>query len=121
MTISEIKSMNKRISQLSARLARLRAEAVNISPSVSDMPMNVTDQDKLGRCVAEISDTEREFSELRARRDIELDRLSKDIAEENCIWLFLVKRYTWRHIAQLIDGRPDTADSIRMRCYRYKW
>ncbi len=121
MTIREFKRINKQISKLERKLERLKAEAVNSSPSLSGMPGNDNVSDKIGKCVAEIADVEKEISKLSADRNYALGRLSADIDEENCIYLFLVKNYTWEKIAQIADGRPDTADSIRMRCAKHQW
>ena len=85
------------------------------------MPGNQNVSDRIGRCVSEIADIERTMNDLISQRDHEFRRLSKEIFEENCIYLFLVRRYSWRKIAQRMTGRVDAADSIRKKCYRYKW
>ena len=121
MTIREIKEMNRIIDRLRSKLGRLRSDVTNMSPSLSGMPGNQNVSDRIGRCVSEIADIEHTLNDLISKRDHEYRRLSKEIFEENCIYLFLVRRYSWRRIAQLMTGRIDTADSIRKRCYRYKW
>lgn len=121
MTIREIKSMNRLIERLSRKAEMLRSSVLNTSPSLSSAPGGSGVSDKIGKCVAEIADIEQTLNELKKYRDAELRRLSKDIDEEVCIYLFLVRRYTWRKIARITDGRADTAESIRKRCYRYKW
>ena len=121
MTIREIKYINKQIHTLLHRIERLRACACNISPKVSQAPGGAHTDDKIGKYVAEIEESEEKLRKLRAYRDKELSRLSLDVDEENCIWLHLARGYSWRKIAMTVDDRPDTADSIRMRCLRYKW
>ena len=121
MTIREIKSMNRLIERLSRKAEMLRSSVLNTSPSLSSAPGGSGVSDKVGKCVAEIADIEHTLNEVKKVRDAELRRLSKDIDEEVCIYLFLVRHYTWRRIARITDGRADTAESIRKRCYRYKW
>lgn len=121
MTIREVKGINRQISKLERKLERLKAEAVNSSPSLSGMPGSDDVSDRIGKCVAEIADVEKEISRLSAERNDALNRLSLDVDEENCIYLFLVENYTWQKIAQITNDRPDTADSIRMRCAKHHW
>lgn len=121
MTIREMKHINSEIKKLLKKLERLRSAAVNISPVISGMPPGGGSADKLGINVAQIADVERQLAQFRALRDYHINRLSIDNDTENCIWLHLARGYSWRKIANLTDGRPDTADSIRMRCYRYRW
>lgn len=123
MTIREIKELNRLISTLSHKKERIKAEMLKTSPVLSGLPgtSNGSHQDKIGKCVAEISDLETRIAQLKARRESELSRLSKDIDEENCIYLFLVENYTWLKIAQITDGRLDTVNSIKKRCYRHEW
>lgn len=121
MTIREIKSMNRRISQLMRKLERLKSDAFNVTPSLSGMPGSENVSDKLGAAVAEIADIEGEIAALTGARNAELSRLSVDVDEENCIYLFLVRGYTWRRIAQITNGRMDTVNSIKKRCYKYEW
>lgn len=121
MNIRKIKEMNKQISQLMRKRERLRSDAFHVTPSLSGMPGSENVADKLGAVVAEIADTEQEIIRLTEQRDTELNRLSLDVDEENCIYLFLVRRYSWRRIAQITGGRMDTVGSIKMRCYRYEW
>lgn len=121
MTIREIKEMNRQIAQLLRKLERLKSDVFNVTPSLTGLPGAGNVADKLGAAVAEIADAERQIAELRERRDSELSRLSTDVDEENCIYLFLVRRYSWRRIAQITGGRMDTVGSIKKRCYRYEW
>lgn len=121
MNIREIKENDRKIAALSRKLERLKADALNVTPTLTGMPGSGQMSDKIGSCIAEIDDTEQELKRLIAIRDKSLRRLSKDIDEENCIYLFLVRRYSWRRIAQITDGRLDTVASIKKRCYKYEW
>lgn len=121
MTVKEIKAMNSEIKRLLRKIERLRSAAVNISPTLSSMPKGGTNEDKMSANIAEIADTEEKLRQLRETRNSYLDKLSVDNDIENCIWLHLARGYSWRKIANVTDGRPDTADSIRMRCKRYVW
>lgn len=121
MNIREIKMLNSQISQLMRKLERLKSDAFNVTPSLSGMPGAHNVADKLGTIVSEIASVEEQIAALTAKRDSELSRLSPNVDEENCIYLFLVRRYTWRRIAQITGGRMDTVDSIKKRCYRYEW
>lgn len=121
MTIREIKAINRRIDDLCAKVVRLRSEMNNVAPLLTGMPGGGGDTDAIGKKVAAIVDAENSIKELINFRNCELGRLSRDVFEENCIYLFLVRKLTWRRIATEITGRPDTADSIRMRCKDYKW
>lgn len=121
MNIREMKQINSEIKKLLKKLERLRSAAINISPQLSGMPPGGSSSDKLGANVAQIADVEQQLVRLRALRDHYINQLSIENDTENCIWLHLARGYSWRKIANLTDGRPDTADSIRMRCYRYFW
>lgn len=121
MTVREIKTVNSEIKHLIRKINYLRDSAVNISPSLSADTVSGGNQDKIASAVAEIADCEHKLSRLRAYRNYHLDKLSKDNDIEYCIWLHLARNYSWRKIAVTTDGRPDTAESIRKRCYRYKW
>ena len=121
MTIREIKEINRRIALLSRKLERLKSDALRVTPSLSGMPSGGQVSDRVGKCVTEIADVEAQLTELVRFRDCELRRLSKDVDEENCIYLFLVSGYSWRQIARVTDGRVDTVASIKKRCYKYEW
>ena len=121
MTVREMKQMNSEIKKLLKKRERLRLTSENISPNISGMPPSGSSPDKIGIAVAEIDDVDCQLSQLRALRDYYLGKLSMDNDTELCIWLHLARGYSWRKIANLTDGRPDTADSIRKRCNRYVW
>ena len=121
MNLREMKKLNSRISHLLRRLECLNSDVFNVTPSLSEMPGSHNDTDKLGAVISEIANVEDQIEALTARRDAALSRLSRDVDEENCIYLFLVRRYTWRRIAQITGGRMDTVESIKKRCYRYEW
>ena len=121
MTLRELKSLQKKIDRLRSKRAWLRSNAQNTTPSLSGMPSGGGDSDKLGTTVAQIADIDAEISALAAEYNAHVKRLSSDVYEEYCILLHIVKGMTWRRIAFEVTSRSDTADSIRMKCYRYKW
>lgn len=121
MTLKELKAISDEIGRLLKKIESLRSMVTNTAPKFSSVPASDGNSDKLGTTVVEIVQAEREIERLRNLRKFYLDRLSKDNEIECCIWLHIARGYSWRKIANLSDGRPDTADSIRMKCYRYKW
>lgn len=121
MTIREYKAIDKHIGQLKRKLVMLKSEAFNVSPTLSDMPGDSEVSDKIGKCISEITETERQINELELEKASAIKRLSKDVDEEVCIRLFLVKNYTWRMIANITENRVDTVASIKKRCYKHNW
>lgn len=120
MTVKEIKAINKKISNLRAKIARLEGEATNTSSNITGMPLTKGATDKIGKTVAQIVDTQKEIQNLEILRNSALNRLSRDIFEENCIFMRLSLKYSWTKIAMECGGN-NTADGIRMMCERYKW
>lgn len=121
MTIREYKAIDKRLGQLKRKFEMLKGEVVNVSPTLSGMPGGSDVSDKISKCIAEITDTERQICELEKEKNDAISRLSKDVDEEVCIRLFLVKNYTWRMIANITENRLDTVASIKKRCYKHNW
>lgn len=121
MTIREFKAIDKQLGQLKRKLVMLKSKVVNVSPALSGMPGGSDVSDKIGKCITEISDTEKRIEELETEKHNALSRLSKDIDEEVCIHLFLVKNCTWRMIADITENRLDTVASIKKRCYKHNW
>lgn len=121
MTIREFKAIDKHIGQLKRKLVMLKSEVVNVSPALSGMPGDSDVSDKIGKCIAEITETEKQIFELEFEKTEAIKRLSKDVDEEVCIRLFLVKNYTWRMIANITENRLDTVASIKKRCYKHNW
>ena len=120
MTAREIKHINKEISRLRAKVSRLESEAYNVTPKLSDAPGGGGVSDKIGNVVTQITDIQREIQELEIIRNSELNRLSKDKLEENCLFMRLSLHYSWTKIANKVGGN-NTSDSIRMMCERYFW
>ena len=120
MTLSELKSLQKRIDRLRSKRAWLRSNAQNTTPSLSGMPSG-GDSDKLGTTVAQIADIDIEISALTAENNAHVKRLSSDVFEESCILLHIAGGMTWRRIAFEVTGRADTEHSIKKRCQRYSW
>ncbi len=121
MTLSELKSLQKRIDRLRSKRAWLRSNAQNVTLSLSGMPSGSGDSDKLGSTVAQIADIDAEISVLCGKYNAHVKRLSSDVFEEYCILLHIVGGMTWRRIAFEVTGRADTEHSIKKRCQRYSW
>ena len=85
MTLSELKSLQKRIDRLRSKRAWLRSNAQNTTPSLSGMPSGNDDSDKLGTTVAQIADIDAEISALTAEYNAHIKRLSSDVFEEYAI------------------------------------
>lgn len=102
MTIRGIRDIVRQLSTQELKRELLRVE-----------PENSTDVE-VQQCAAEIDRLTAEYNRA-------IDRLSMDVWEEKCIYLFWVKNYSWKKIAQIVTGRVDTADSLRVRCSKYKW
>lgn len=120
LTAKEIKYINKEISRLKAKVIRLENETTNTSVKLSDMPGSDGSSDKIGNIVAQIADIQREIQRLEILRNSALNRLSRDIFEENCLFMRLSLRYSWAKIAVQVGGN-NTADGIRMMCERHSW
>lgn len=120
MTAKEIKHINKEISRLKAKVIRLENEATNTSVKLSDMPGSDGSSDKIGNTVAQIADIQREIQNLEILRNSALNRLSRDIFEENCLFMHFCLKYSWTKIA-VITGGINSPDNIRIRCSNYKW
>ena len=120
MTAKKIKYINKEISRLKAKVIRLESEAVNTTSRLSDTPGVCGASDKIGNAVTEITDIQREIQNLEILRNSALNRLSRDIFEENCLFMRLSLHYSWAKIAMQVGGN-NTADGIRKICERYSW
>ena len=120
LTIREIKGINRQISQLRSKVIRLEAEATKTTQTISDMPGTANVSDKVGTITSQIADIQREIQNLEIYRNSALNRLSRDVFEENCIFMKLSLRYSWVKIAMQIGGN-NTADNIRMKCKDYEW
>lgn len=120
VTVKDIKAINRDISKLRSKIARIEGEATNISSNISGMPRANSVSDKIGNSVALIVDIQREIQNLEILRNSALNRLSRDVFEENCIFMRFSLNYSWTKIA-LKCGGNNTADGIRMMCERYKW
>ena len=79
MTAKEIKDINREITRLKAKIARIAAEADNTSPKLSDLPSAGQTSDKVGNAVVQIADIQREIQNLEIRRNAALNSLSVTI------------------------------------------
>lgn len=120
MTAKEIKQINKEISRLKAKVIRLESEAISTAPKLSGLPGGGGDSDKIGNAVSQITDIQREIQNLEILRNSALNRLSRDIFEENCLFMRLSLHYSWTKIAVQVGGN-NTPDGIRKICERYSW
>lgn len=120
LTAKEIKQINKEISRLRSKAIRLESEAFKITPALSDTPGAGGTSDKVGNAVSQITDIQREIQNLEILRNSALNRLSRDIFEENCLFMHYGLHYSWQKIASTI-GRTDAVESIKKTCYRYHW
>ena len=120
MTAKEIKDINKEITRLRAKVIRLESEATKITQTLSDMPGDKNVSDKVGNIATQIADIQREIQNLEILRNSALNRLSRDIFEENCLFMRLSLHYSWSKIALQVGGN-NTADGIRIMCNRYSW
>ena len=120
MTAKEIKNINREIAKLKSKMIRLEHEATNTAPVLSDMPSVHNASDKIGSSVAEITDIQREIQNLEIIRNSALNRLSREIFEENCLFMRLSLRYSWAKIS-IETGGNNSADNIRIMCCRYSW
>lgn len=120
MTTKEIKDINREITRLKAKIARIAAEADNTSPKLSDLPSAGQTSDKVGNAVVQIADIQREIQNLEIRRNAALNSLSRDDFVENCLFMHLSLRYSWEKIA-VDTGGINTPDNIRKMCNRHHW
>lgn len=120
MNVKEIKLINKEIARLKAKVVRLENEATDTSVKMSDISFSGTTSDKVGNAVTQIADIQREIQNLEILRNSALNRLSRDVFEENCLFMRLSLHYSWTKIATQVGGN-NTVDSIKKMCYRYHW
>ena len=120
MTAKEIKNINKEILRLRSKASRLESEVFRTSPTLSDLPGSSDVSDKVCNVVTQITDIQREIQNLETLRNSALNRLSRDVFEENCLFMHYGLHYSWQKIASTI-GRTDAVESIKKTCYRYRW
>lgn len=79
MTAREIKDINREISRLRAKMARIRAEADNTAVTLGEriVPSGQT-SDRVGNAVVQIADIQRDIQNLEIRRNSALNSLSRD-------------------------------------------
>lgn len=120
MTAKEIKEINREISRLRAKIIRISAEADNTSAKLSDLPSGGQTSDKVGNAVVQIADIQKEIQNLEIRRNSALNSLSRDDFVENCLFMHLSLKYSWKKIAKVAGG-INTPDNIRIMCSRHRW
>lgn len=121
MTAKEIKDINREITRLKAKIARIAAEADNTAVTLGERVISSGQtSDKVGNAVVQIADIQRDIQNLEIRRNSALNSLSRDIFEENCLFMHFCLKYSWAKIA-VITGGINSPDNIRIRCSNYKW
>lgn len=120
MTAKEIKNIDKEISRLCSKRARLESAVENTSPKLTGMPPAGGASDKVGAAVAQLADINNDIQKLRKRKESELERLDRDKFIENCLYLRLALRCSWAKIA-VKTGGINSPDNIRMMCKKYEW
>lgn len=120
MTVKEFKYINREISRLKAKVIRLEDDATNTAVKLSDTPGSGNSSDKIGNAVTQIADIKNEIQRLETLRNSALNRLSRDVFEENCIYMKLKLHYGWTKIAMKVGGN-NKGDNIRKMCGKYKW
>jgi len=103
---------------MSAKLVRLESEAYKVTPKLNDTPFGGGDSDKVGNIVSQITDIKIDIQALSLKRDMALNMLSREIFEENCIYMRLKLHYSWAKIAALVGS---SVEGIKKMCYRYSW
>ena len=111
MTAREIKDINREISRLRAKMARIQAEADNTAVTLGEriVPSGQT-SDRVGNAVAQIADIQRDIQNLEIRRNSALNSLSRDDFVENCLFMHLGLKYSWAKIA-VDTGGINTPDN----------
>lgn len=121
MTAKEIKDINREITRLKAKIARIAAEADNTAVTLGERVISSGQtSDKVGNAVVQIADIQRDIQNLEIRRNSALNSLSRDDFVENCLFMHLSLRYSWAKIA-VDTGGINTPDNIRKMCNRYHW
>lgn len=121
MTAREIKVINREISRLRAKMARIQAEADNTAVTLGERIVpSGQKSDKVGNAVVQIADIQRDIQNLEIRRNSALNSLSRDDFVENCLFMHLGLKYSWAKIA-VDTGGINTPDSIRIMCNRHHW
>lgn len=120
MTVKELRRIKKRINFLYSKAAALDGERFKITQTLSFTSGSGGESDKIGALTAEISALHHEAHELEDVYENALSRLSRDIFEENCLYMHYVLEYSWTKIALKVGGN-NSADSIKKMCYRHSW
>lgn len=120
MTARELRNIDREINKLKSKIARLEGEATKITLELNDMPSGGGISDTVGNITTQIVHIQREIQRLEIIKKEEINRLSNDIFQENCLFMYYGLRYSWTKIATKIGGN-NTADGIRMMCERYEW
>lgn len=120
MTTSELRKIRRKIDTLSSEIIILEDERAKITQTLSFTLNSSGDHDKIGSLTAEILSLSKEIDALEDLYQNSLNRLSRNILEENCIYMHYNLNYSWVKIAMKVGGK-NTANGLRMMCERYSW
>lgn len=118
MTIREFKDNNRKIAELQSKVSRLEDSVYRITPTLDDTSSSGSTPDRVGLSVSEITDLNAEIRRLEIEQANAINRLSLDVFEENCIYFFLQRHYSWAKIAVMFG---TTEGSLKMSCGKYSW
>lgn len=118
MTLKELKQLRKEINRKLDTLEQLRSRAYKTTASFDNAPHGSGKSDRVGFNAAGITDLESEIKSLREFYIKALRSLPDEDFAANCIFMHVVRGYTWVKIAEIV--KCDNV-AIKMSCSRYKW
>lgn len=118
MRYRDIKRLQREIARLRSELDTIEGKATRTTQVLTDMPSGGGVSDKPAEYVvaSEGIASRIEFLEMRIKKII---MTLPNTIEGNCIYMKVVKGYSWAKIAAIVGG--NTENSIRMACHRYHW
>lgn len=122
--LSEVYYIDREIKRDRKELERLRERSLCISPALTGMPSAQSNENKIEKYAAAITDleaaiAENEIKQIEVRLEITkwinaiTDSQTRLIFKLRFLWLM-----DWYSVAEQIGG-GNTADSVKKRCYRY--
>lgn len=116
--------MRKKLAKYQETLESLRSAATSVTADLTGMPSNPNVTDKVSAFAARIVDLEDAIKSLGKDMSLERQKLlsyirSIDDAYIRAIYfLRFVECMTWTEVADAVGG-GNSADSVRMTCYRH--
>lgn len=120
MTYKEIRDMDDEITLLRANIARLKAKVTHITSNITAASEGNDASGRIDKIVPEIADLEEQLKNLKTTRADAINKIPELTLQGSCLLLFFKYHYSWTRIAIEVGGN-NTADSIRMMCYRFEW